>query len=528
MDYILKIEKLTKKFEENYALKDLDLSIKRGEIHGLIGANGSGKSTLMNILFGSKHISETGGYSGSISIGGEQIEIRSTIDAIRNGMGMVYQEFALLGNMDVGSNIKVNNENIHGIFRKFPNWKFSLVDRKKNREDARRTLNKLGVDIGTEILVDTLPVNMKQFVEIAREIDKRDLEILMLDEPTASLNEEDTQKLLDSIREIAAGGTSIIFVSHRLDEVISICDRVTVLRDGTVVSRYEKSEFEIEKIALDMIGMKVVKALRKRKEKESIEENVLSFRGITVEHGNKKYEDISLDIKKGEVLGITGLAGYGQEIFGYGLMGIYKMNGEVLLEGEPISSGDAKLMTKKGVYVLPDERKEMGLMLEKPVWENMIFGSCEKRKEFLKRPGLRGFSFLNHAKINKYADELVERLNIKVRDIHQTARELSGGNQQKICMGRALTMTPDILFVGEPTRGIDIYSKEIILKMLLEMNEEKGMTIVISSGEVGELKRICDRIVVMYEDKIFDIFDSDVDERVLSLAISGRRQCGHE
>lgn len=526
MDYILNIEKLTKKFEENYALKDLDFSIKRGEIHGLIGANGSGKSTLMNILFGSRHISETGGYSGSIRIGGEQIEIRSTIDAIRNGIGMVYQEFALFGNMDVGSNIKVNNENIRDIFRKSPKCKFALVDRKKNSEDARRTLNKLGVDIGTETLVDTLPVNMKQFVEIAREIDKRDLKILMLDEPTASLNEEDTQKLLESLREIAASGTSIIFVSHRLDEVISICDRVTVLRDGAVVSRYEKSEFEIEKIALDMIGIKVVKALRKRK--ESIEENVLSFRGITVEHGNKKYEDISLDIKKGEVLGITGLAGYGQEIFGYGLMGIYKMSGEVVLEGKPISPGDAKQMMKKGVYILPDERKEMGLMLEKPVWENMIFGSCEKHKEFLKCPRLRGFSLLNHAKINKYADEMVERLNIKVRDTHQTTRELSGGNQQKICMGRALTMTPDILFVGEPTRGIDIYSKEIILEMLLEMNQEKGMTIVISSGEVGELKRICDRIVVMYEDKIFDIFDSAVDERVLSLAISGRRQCAHE
>ncbi|AKL94278.1 ribose/galactose/methyl galactoside import ATP-binding protein [Clostridium aceticum] len=526
MEDILKIENLTKKFEENYALKDVNFSLKKGEIHGLVGANGSGKSTLMNILFGSSHIKDTGGYSGRIFIEEENITISSTLDALKHGIGLVHQEFALLGNLDISSNIKINRENIYPLTGKVLGKKFGIVDTKKNKEDAKNALSKIGVNIDPGIKVNNVSINMKQFIEIAREIDNTNLKILMLDEPSASLNQEDTKILLKSLRAIADTGISIIFVSHRLEEVTQICDRVTVLRDGEVISHYTKEVFEINKIALDMIGMQVVQTKRKRT--VGNKDNIISFQNVQITQGDKLYKEVSLDIKKGEVLGITGLAGYGQEIFGYGLMGLYDMKGSVLINGEKVIPGDVGLVSKKGIYMLPDERKEMGLLLGKSIWENIVFGSYEKHKEFLKYPKMKGLSFLNHSVIHNYSNKLVKDLNIKTKDIYQPIKELSGGNQQKVCIGRALTMNPDLLFVGEPTRGIDIYSKEIVLKMLLKMNEEKGMTIVISSGEIGELKRICDRIVIMYEGEVFDILEPDIDDEVFSLAISGRRVEGYE
>ncbi|MCC5909343.1 MAG: sugar ABC transporter ATP-binding protein [Clostridiaceae bacterium] len=526
MEYVLKVENLTKKFEGNYALKDVNLALKKGEIHGLVGANGSGKSTFMHILFGSNYIKDTGGYLGRITIEEENIDINSTAQALEKGIGLVHQEFALLGNLDISSNIKINRENIYPLSEKVLGQEFGIVDKKKNKEDATAVLSKMGVNIDPSITVNDVSINMKQFIEIAREIDNTNLKILMLDEPTASLNQEDTKILLKSLKAIAETGVSVIFVSHRLEEVTKICDRVTVLRDGEVISHYSKEEFEINKIALDMVGIQVVPTKRKRKVQNR--DNIISFQDVEVTHGNKVYKKISLDIKRGEVLGITGLAGYGQEIFGYGLMGLYNMKGNVFINEERVMPGNISLISKKGIYMLPDERKEMGLLLGKPIWENMVFGSYEQQKEFLKHPKLKGLSFLNHKVINSYSNRLVEDLNIKVRDIYQPVKELSGGNQQKVCIGRALTMNPEVLFVGEPTRGIDIYSKEIILDMLLKMNEEKGMTIVISSGEVGELKRICDRIVIMYEGEVFDILEPDVDDKVFSLAISGRRVESYE
>ncbi len=526
LEYILKVENLTKKFEDNYALKDVNFFLKKGEIHGLIGANGSGKSTFMSILFGSKHIQETGGYTGSISIDEKEMNITNTLDALKIGIGMVHQEFALLGNLSISSNVKINRENTYRLSERIFGKRFAIVDTTKNSDDTKNALSKVGINIDPNIQVNHVTINLKQFIEIAREVDNANLKILMLDEPTASLNQEDTKVLLEHLRAIADSGVSIIFVSHRLEEVTEICDTVTVLRDGAVISTYNKKELDINQLALDMVGIQVVQT--KRKSKIENKENIISFRNVEISHGDQKYKNISLDIKKGEVLGITGLAGYGQEIFGYGLMGLYKMSGEVFIDQERVKPGDINLISQKGLYMLPDERKEMGLLLEKPIWENLVFGSYEKQEGFLKYPRFQGLSFINHKKVDKHCNNMVEILNIKVKDIYQPIKELSGGNQQKVCIGRALTMNPSVLFVGEPTRGIDIYSKEIILDMLLKMNQEKGTTVVISSGEVGELKRICDRIVIMYEGQVFDILDPTVDNKVFSLAISGRRLESYE
>ena len=521
---ILRIEGLSKNFESTKALDNIDFELNEGEIHGLIGANGSGKSTLMNILFGSKHIRDTGGYLGKIYIDDEQVVIKNNEDSKKSGIGMVHQELTLLGGLNVSDNIKINRENTlkkTDILREF-----SLVDDDKNYSDSKQALSKIGIEIEPFIKVNNLSTNIKQFIEIAREIDKGSLKVFMLDEPTSSLNLEETRVLLSHLKEIAKSGTSIIFTSHRLEEIMEVCDRVTILRDGQIVSTYKKGEYDINKLALDMVGREVVQALSKNR--EISDENIISFNNVEVWVGHEKYRDISLDVKRGEILGITGLAGHGQEIFGYGLMGIYNMNGDVEYEGTKIKRFDSNTAIKNDIYLLPDERKEMGLLMNKSIWENTIFESYRRRAEFLKYPKLKTLSTLDNKTINQYTEDISNELNIKIRDIEQSVSELSGGNQQKVCVARAITIDPKVLFVGDPTRGIDIYSKEIILEMLLKLNEENNTTVVISSGEISELKRVCDRIAIMYENRVFKIFDGDFDSDEFRLAISGKELGSHE
>lgn len=249
---------------------------------------------------------------------------------------------------------------------------------------------------------------------------------------------------------------------------------------------------------------------------------MLAFKDVSVSYGYKKHENISLDVKKGEILGITGLAGHGQEIFAYGLMGLYEMKGNVEYKGKKITIGDTSSIVKNGIYFLSDERKEMGLILEKSVWENLVFESYDRQTRFIKYPRLKNISFLNYKAIKEYSVNMIDELNIKTSSINQKVKELSGGNQQKVCIGRAITIEPEVLFVGEPTRGIDIYSKEIILDILIKLNKENNTTIVVFSGEISELKRICDRIAVMYENQVFKIFDNDIDTYEFNLALSGR------
>lgn len=518
MNKILEIKSLSKQFDKTKALDNIDFELYEGEIHGLIGANGSGKSTLMNILFGSKYIRDTGGYSGEIYIDGEKVLIKNNEDSKNNGIGMVHQELTLLNDLNINENIKINRENtIKGtdILKSY-----SLVDKKENNKDSKEALLKVGVDIDPLLKIRNLSTNIKQFIEIAREIDKEKLKIFMLDEPTSSLNLEETKVLLCHLKDMAENGTSIVFTSHRLDEIIEICDRVTILRDGKIVNTYKKGEYNINTLALDMIGKEVVQALSK--ERKLKDKNIISFNNINVKVANEHYKNISLDIKKGEILGITGLAGHGQEVFGYGLMGLYEMDGDVYYNRQKLKRFDSNTSIKNGIYLLPDERKEMGLLMEKSISENTIFESYRKHKEFLKYPRLNFLSTLNHEKINTYTKNISEELNIKIRDVDQKVSELSGGNQQKVCVARAITVDPKVLFVGDPTRGIDIYSKEIILEMLLRLNEEKNTTVVISSGEISELKRVCDRIAIMYENKVFKIFTNDFDSDEFRLAISGK------
>lgn len=523
---ILEIKNLNKSYNGIPALKNVSLSVRAGEIHGIVGANGSGKTTLMNILFGNPVIRETGGCQGEILYEGAGINTKKSAEAIRMGIGMVHQEFALIPDMTIAENIKLGREETNKFTDRLFGKKFSFIDRKRNDENAALVLKKLGIHVDVGVKIINLTTNTRQFVEIAREINRADLKLLLLDEPTAVLSKDDSLRLLEAIKEMSRGGLGILFVSHRLEEIQHFCDRVTVLRDGEVVSRYGKGEVSTNKLARDMIGHKVSKAMA---EKRSIHPRpLLCFQQYSVEMPGEEIRGMDLDVYEGEILGLTGLSGHGKLALGYGLMGMYPASGEVFYEGKKIDRMDAKANILKGMYVLPDDRQTLGILQDHSLADNIIFTGNQVKDLFSRNFGPPFLGFVDQKKANDHIHRLVDDFQIRCASVRQKIKELSGGNQQKVCIARALTVNPRLLFVAEPTRGIDISAKEKILKMLIEINRSCHTTIVIASSELDELKRVCDRIAIMVEGKIFKILHPGSSDVEFGLALAGEEGTDYE
>ena len=521
---MLKTINLSKQFSGIYALKNINFDLRKGEIHGIVGANGSGKSTFLNILFQDLNIHKTGGYEGEIIFEDNKLEIMNTREAIKMGIGKVYQEFALINNMDIASNIKINNSNtIKSTY--FMGNNLGYIDKEKNDREAKEVLDELCLTLDVSRNVENLMVNTKQFIELAREISNDNLKVLLLDEPTASLNKEDVEIFIEAIQSLKNKGVSIIFISHRLDEIERLCDRVSVFRDGEIVEIYEKEDFDMEQIAIDMIGKKVNKVVNHDR-KDNDNKTILEFKDVSIKDGNHNIKDINIDIKEGEILGITSLAGHGHTALSYSIMGLLETQGDINYKEKILELKRPDKTIQQGIVMIPDERKERGVLLDSSVRDNIIFTSCYSKNRFLRNKKLKGLSLLDNFNIKNQVNQSIEEFNIKCSSQKQKLRELSGGNQQKICIARAVLTNPEVLFINEPTRGIDIYSKEIILESLIKINKENNTTIVLASSEIDELKRLCDRIIVMYEGKIFDILSPNESDETFSLAISGkRREC---
>lgn len=510
---MLEIKNLSKQFDGNYVLNNVSMTIEFGKIYGLIGANGSGKSTLMNILNGHEKIAKSGGYEGKIFLDGEEVLINNHLKSIECGIAMVHQELALFSSMSATENIKINKENVK--HKGFLVPEFAYLDEKKNEQEAEELLHMIGSDISPEISIDFLSLNQKQFVEIARELDNKNIRLLILDEPTSSLNITETEKLLNCIKEIAAKNIAVIFISHRLEEIMEICDKVFVLRDGNLISDYEKEAFSVDHFAEDMVGTEVIKAIRKKK---------TEFDHVLMRYQNIQGSGQDFEIYEGEIVGITGLAGQGQEQFSEGLFGLRKAFYDVWYKGEKLTPGNTAQLIDKKLYYLSEDRANTSLFLESPIWKNIIFGTEGSHPEFYAMEKFLPLSFLKKKTVIQHTEKMIEKLNIVCAGPNQNVKDLSGGNQQKVCIGRAITFCPELLFVGEPTRGIDVYSKELILNSLVGMNQEYNTTVVISSGELEELIRICDRVVVMYQGQVFKIFDKNMDLEEITLSLYGREQ----
>lgn len=498
----------------------MDLRVRPGEIHGIVGLNGSGKSTLLNILAGAPVIRETGGYDGEVFLKGEPVVIKSPADAFRAGIGMVHQEFSLFNDMTVAENIRLGREEVLPVSRRLVGRDFALPDSKKNRAEVEDLLRTMGLSLEPGEPVGALPVSRKQFTEIAREIDKPELRLLLLDEPASTLNSQDTTILNSLVKELAEQGVAVIYVSHSLSEVTGLCHRITVMQNGRICACYEAGDFDTNRITHDMVGGSVVKVFRERKQRDS--KVVLSLNKVSAQGRGDRLDSIDLDIRKGEILGIAGISGHGKSAVGPAVLGLSPVSGEIRFNGSTVRKTTPDAMVRAGFAILTEDRNR-SLLHDHSVMENIVFSALRKNGRFLKR-GLAGrFGFADRRAMNDYAEQMVEKYHINCRSIHQKAGELSGGNQQKLCFARLISSEPSILFAGEPTRGIDLNAREVILDLLLRENLEKETTLVLSSEDLDELKRVCDRIAVLYRGKIVDILPPESEDVDFARAFSGER-----
>lgn len=519
MDTVLSIRNISKSYGNVKILKSIDLEVLKGEIHGLVGANGSGKSTLLNILFGNSIIKNTGGYQGEIYLNGKPIKIESTNDALDYGIGMIHQEFNLISEFTVEENIKLGRENVYNFSQKLFGSDLAYINHKKNSQEVNSLLDSLELNIAPGTYIKHLSLSQKQSVEIAREIDKKNLKLLLLDEPTAVLNKEDVQKLLRILQALAQKGIGMIFVSHRLNEITELCDRVTVLRDGEIAASYVRDEFSPEKIAEDMVGHKIVQTKRAKNTQQRTP--VLEFLGFSVYMPGEQLDNLNLTVYQGEILGITSLSGHGKLAVGNGVMGLYPTDGKVKLRGQELNGRQISEIIARGVGFIPEDRSSMGLLLKHSVLDNIIITAMQVNNSFLVPFFCKSLSWLLRKSAIAYVQSCIEQFQVKCKSLQQKIEELSGGNQQKICVARTLAIDPDILFIAEPTRGIDLGAKEIVLDMLVTRNEINGNTVIIASSELDELRRICDRIVVLYEGRVSAILTPDSTDKEFASALSG-------
>ena len=520
--YILEMNHIEKEFFGNKVLKDVSLRVKPGDIVALIGENGAGKSTIMNILFGMPSIHQTGGFKGEVLIDGEKVNIKSPMEAMKHGIGMVHQEFMLIDGYDVAENIKLNRENTKKtpasvLFGK----RLDLVDQKAMHQEARQTLDSLGIDLSDKTRVGSLPVGYKQFVEIARELDKEHTRLIVLDEPTAVLTEKEAKQFLACVRSVAQRGIAFIFISHKLDEVKRNADHIFILRDGEMVGDYNTDELSTIRMSELMVGREVELLNRHSSEEDTTEnaEVCLELNHFGVSMPGEVARDINLKIHKGEIFGIGGLAGHGKISIPNGIMGLYPSRGEVKLYGEPIDVTKTSETLDKGVAFVSEDRRGVGLMLDESIELNITIAAMKTKNRFVvKRFGI---PFYDKKAAVAYADQMIQELDIRCTGHAQPVKSLSGGNQQKVCIARALTLEPNILFISEPTRGIDIGAKKMILDSLLKLNREKGVTVIITSSELAELRSVCNRIAIVAEGKISGILRSDDEDYKFGLLMSG-------
>ncbi len=515
--YVLELRNIEKEYFGNNVLKGINLKVKAGEIHAIVGENGAGKSTLMNIIFGMPVIKNTGGYKGKVLLDGKEIDIKSPNDAIELGIGMVHQEFMLMPGFTITENIKLNREILKANpVSKLISPMLKTLDIEAMRKDARKALKELGMTVDDWLPIAGLPVGYMQFVEIAREIDKENIKLLVFDEPTAVLAESEAEKLLKAMKRLAAKGIGILFITHRLDEVIAVADTISILRDGEQVASMAKEDTTMEKIAQLMVGRKIERIERTNNRNSSDSEDaIMSIKDLYVYMPGESVKGVSLDIRRGEILGIGGLAGQGKIGLANGIMGLYRSTGEVYKNGQLIELNNPRKSIENKLAFVSEDRRGVGLLLDTSIEMNIVMTSMQIKDGFLKPLlGIKAFKMMDEKKIRRHTNKYIKDLDIRCTGPTQYTRRLSGGNQQKVCIARALTLEPEILFVSEPTRGIDIGAKKLVLDLLIKLNEEQGMTIVMTSSELGELRSICDRIALIYDGKlqgILDPQDSDVD-----------------
>ncbi len=462
---------ITKSFPGVMALKDVMLTVKRGSVHALMGENGAGKSTLMKCLFGVYKKD-----AGEIFLDGEAVEFDSSKDALMHGVAMVHQELNQALKLTVMENVWL------GRFPRLSPY-LPLIDTKKMRRDTKKLLDELGVRASPDDVMEGLSVSTRQMVEIAKAV-SYGARIIVFDEPTSSLNEEEAEHLFEIIDSLKRSGCGIIYISHKMSEILRICDEVTVMRDGVHIATRPAKDISTEEIIKMMVGRELGDRYPK---KETVPEEVLlEAEGLSCEYSNLK--EASFKLRAGEILGVAGLDGSGRtELLG-AIYGLYKLKGGVMrLRGKEIRNSSPREAIKNGFAMLTEERRASGIFGILDIKENTTISSL---KRFSKGP------FLSDGRMRTETDKYIKRMRIKTASQGSKIRSLSGGNQQKVILSRWLLTEPQILLLDEPTRGIDVGAKYEIYTLLCELAAE-GKGVIVVSSEMPELIGICDRILVM-------------------------------
>ncbi|PNV79614.1 MAG: D-xylose ABC transporter ATP-binding protein [Dictyoglomus turgidum] len=489
------MENINKSFPGVQALKDAYFELNKGEVHALVGENGAGKSTLMKILVGAYRKD-----SGRIIYKGKEVDIPNPRVAQEMGISMVFQELNLMPHLTVAQNIFIGRE------PKRKNLPIFLDDDEINKR-TKELLNMLHLKVEPNVKVSNLSVGKQQMVEIAKALSFNS-EVIIFDEPTAALSEAETEELFSVIRKLKSQGIGIIYISHRLEELREIADRVTVMRDGQYIGTDYMKNLTIEKIISMMVGREIYETLRE-KEVEENAEVVLEVRNLK---RSKVFRDISFSLRKGEILGFAGLIGAGRTEVARAIFGADPVDsGEVYVKGKKVHIRNPWDAISHGIAYLSEDRKRYGLMPDLDVKSNITLPSM---KDFLKALG-----FVDDKKAEKVSNEYIQRLRIRTPSVRQKVKNLSGGNQQKVVVAKWLLRNCDILIFDEPTRGIDVGAKNEIYKLLNELIAE-GKSIIMISSELPEILRMSHRIVVMCEGRITGILDADeaTEEKILKYA----------
>ncbi|MDR0922331.1 MAG: ABC transporter ATP-binding protein [Lactobacillales bacterium] len=497
--YVIAMKNITKAFGDFKANENINLQVRRGEIHVLLGENGAGKSTLMNILSGL--LAPT---SGEILLNGKSVQITSPTVADELGIGMVHQHFMLIDAFTVAENIILGSEPI----------KNGVIDYKKAVKEIKELSERYHLSVDPEALVSNISVGMQQRAEILK-ILYRGADILIFDEPTAVLTPNEIDELMEIMRGLAAEGKSIILITHKLDEIKKVADRCTVIRRGKSIGTVNVADTTHQELADLMVGRAV--SFHTKKEKAQPKEVVLSISNLVVKEsrGIEAVKGFSLEVRAGEVVGIAGIDGNGQSELIQAITGLRKAeSGTVTLNGEDITNKTPRQITETGVSHVPEDRHKYGLILDLSLAENLAL------QTYYREPNSR-YGVLDYSYINSHARELIEEFDVRTVSELVPAKSLSGGNQQKAIIAREIDRNPDLLIVANPTRGLDVGAIEYIHKRLIEQrNQNKAVLIV--SFELDEILNVSDRIVVIHGGKISGtVFPESTSEKELGLLMAG-------
>ena len=491
----IELKNIHKAFGSNEVLKGVNLTLKSGEVHALMGENGAGKSTLMNILTGIHKQDK-----GQIFVDGQEVSFKNPLEAEAHGIAFIHQELNIWPNLSILENLFMMHSITNGM---------GVLDFKAMRKLAEEKCREIEIELPLDMEAGECSVGQQQMTEIVRNL-LVDAKVVIMDEPTAALTERETEKLFEVMRSLKKRGVAMVYISHRMEEVTANCDTITVMRDGVSVATKSVKEYGMEQIIRDMVGRSITEFYPDRRNKPA--EVILEVKGF---NQPGVFRDVSFNLRKGEILGVAGLMGAGRTEIMRAIFGVDQHeSGELVFKGEPLKITKPEDAIKAGMAFVTENRKTEGLILDFSILRNIALPSVDT---FAKN------SVINFGKLSGFADEMAKKLGVKAHSLDLEAGALSGGNQQKVVIAKWVGMKPDVIIMDEPTRGIDVGAKRDIYELMNELTAS-GVSIIMVSSELPEVLGMSDRILVVHEGRIAgELLRDEADqEKIMTLATGGK------